>query len=171
MIFFSTPSRGQQVLTPLGSAQTTSLLVVLIGLFTVTFRKSALHHFQRQLAEFGQTLGVILYRADILEDDFQTAVLPAGGVDSALQIFPHGIHVSRADEGGICLEGHDKMLGQRRGEAVGIAPWAAGNLADMGEGGYQIQTIVKLFAAAIIHVTKFFKQAAGVFACFPAIWG
>ena len=30
MIFFSTPSRGQQVLTPLGSAQTTSLLVVLI---------------------------------------------------------------------------------------------------------------------------------------------
>ena len=31
MIFFSTPSRGQQVLTPLGSEQTTSLLVVLIG--------------------------------------------------------------------------------------------------------------------------------------------
>ena len=30
MIFFSTPSRGQQVLTPLGSEQTTSLLVVLI---------------------------------------------------------------------------------------------------------------------------------------------
>ena len=30
MIFFSTLSRGQQVLTPLGSEQTTSLLVVLI---------------------------------------------------------------------------------------------------------------------------------------------
>ena len=30
MIIFSTPSRGQQVLTPLGSEQTTSLLVVLI---------------------------------------------------------------------------------------------------------------------------------------------
>ena len=30
MIFFSTPSRGQQVLTPLGSVQTTSKLVVLI---------------------------------------------------------------------------------------------------------------------------------------------
>ena len=30
MIFFSTPSRGQQVLTPLGSEQTTSLLVVMI---------------------------------------------------------------------------------------------------------------------------------------------
>ena len=32
MIFFSTPSRGQQVLTPLGSAQTTSLLVVMISI-------------------------------------------------------------------------------------------------------------------------------------------
>ena len=30
MIIFSTPFRGQQVLTPLGSEQTTSLLVVLI---------------------------------------------------------------------------------------------------------------------------------------------
>ena len=30
MIIFSAPSRGQQVLTPLGSEQTTSLLVVLI---------------------------------------------------------------------------------------------------------------------------------------------
>ena len=32
MIIFSTPSRGQQVLTPLGVEQTTSLLVVLISL-------------------------------------------------------------------------------------------------------------------------------------------
>ena len=32
MIIFSAPSRGQQVLTPLGSEQTTSLLVVLISL-------------------------------------------------------------------------------------------------------------------------------------------
>ena len=32
MIIFSTPFRGQQVLTPLGSEQTTSLLVVLIVL-------------------------------------------------------------------------------------------------------------------------------------------
>ena len=32
MIFFSTPFRGQQVLTPLGSEQTTSLLVVMISL-------------------------------------------------------------------------------------------------------------------------------------------
>ena len=32
MIIFSAPSRGQQVLTPLGSEQTTSLLVVLICL-------------------------------------------------------------------------------------------------------------------------------------------
>ena len=31
MIIFSTPSRGQQVLSPLGPAQTTSLLVVLIA--------------------------------------------------------------------------------------------------------------------------------------------
>ena len=30
MIIFSAPSRGQQVLPPLGSEQTTSLLVVLI---------------------------------------------------------------------------------------------------------------------------------------------
>ena len=30
MIIFSAPSRGQQVLTPLGVEQTTSLLVVLI---------------------------------------------------------------------------------------------------------------------------------------------
>ena len=33
MIIFSTPFRGQQVLTPLGSEQTTSLLVVLIAAF------------------------------------------------------------------------------------------------------------------------------------------
>ena len=31
MIIFSAPSRGQQVLTPLGVEQTTSLLVVLIA--------------------------------------------------------------------------------------------------------------------------------------------
>ena len=35
MIIFSAPSRGQQVLTPLGVEQTTSLLVVLIALHTI----------------------------------------------------------------------------------------------------------------------------------------
>ena len=35
MIFFSTPSRGRQVLTPLGVEQTTSLLVVLIVAFSM----------------------------------------------------------------------------------------------------------------------------------------
>ena len=45
MIFFSTPSRGQQVLTPLGSEQTTSLLVVLI----VFLDKEKLLFYQRRI--------------------------------------------------------------------------------------------------------------------------
>ena len=51
MIFFSTLSRGQQVLTPLGSEQTTSLLVVMITAIsagkTMLCLQEALSHFAK----------------------------------------------------------------------------------------------------------------------------
>ena len=65
MIFFSTPSRGQQVLTPLGSAQTTSLLVVMIFLwfFNIVLLKLTTKFFWCLLYVIVRTAGLRLNRS------------------------------------------------------------------------------------------------------------